>query len=150
MKVQTNRARRVLSDAKEALLKFNTEPTDVDFRHLVVLCTVLIRAVGHVLESENQYNKSAKELCATYYKNNIAVDELFITFIKSTRDSAIKEYTTYVTWESITTLDKKHRMQYLFKNGQNDGEDFIRLMQSSVEFWERHLGVIEMMSLAEG
>ncbi|WP_408594932.1 hypothetical protein [Limnohabitans sp.] len=143
MKVKTVKARRVLSDATEALEKFNDKPIDVDFRHLVVLCTVLIRAVGHVLESENENDSVAAKKSNDYYKKYIAHDNLFKGFIKSTRDSAIKEYTTYVGWASVTTIDKDHRMEYLFKGGENEGKDFRDLMKKSVDFWNIHLTRIE-------
>jgi len=112
MNVKTAKARRVLSDAKSALEKFNENPIDIDFRHLVVLCAVLIRAVGHVLDSENKDDAVARKKSVDYYKQHIEHSELFKSFIKSTRNSAIKEYTTYVNWASITAIDKSHRMEY--------------------------------------
>lgn len=145
MNVKTAKARRVLSDAKSALEKFNENPIDIDFRHLVVLCAVLIRAVGHVLDSENKDDAVARKKSVDYYKQHIERSELFKSFIKSTRNSAIKEYTTYVNWASITAIDKSHRMEYLFKGGENEGRDFRELMRESIEFWENHLTALEQM-----
>lgn len=141
--MKTDKARRVLDDARTALEKFNQAPIDVEFRHLVVLCCTLIRAVGHVVETENEDNKINHDKLNSYYKDKIKDSEIFKNFIKSTRDTVLKEYTAYIGWASITTLNKDHRMEYLVKEGEYKDKDFRDLMRESIEFWDNHLSKIE-------
>lgn len=145
MTISTFKARRVLSDAKAALDKFNELPIDVDFRHLIVLCCTLIRAVGHVVESENKSNNINHKKLDLYYRCNIKNIEIFKCFIKIARDTVLKEYTAYIGWTSITTLDKNHRMEYLIKEGTYKDNDFRDLMKKSIEFWDHHLSLIEKL-----
>jgi hypothetical protein len=143
MKVKTERARRVLNDTKAALNKFNNNPIDIEFRHLVVLCSVLIRAVGHALKTENETSNESASNSTSYFKKNIEQEILFKSFIHPIRNSVIKEYSASLGWASITTLDNNHRMEYLFKDGINEGKDFRDLMNESIVFWEYHLNKLE-------
>ncbi|PUE23719.1 hypothetical protein [Limnohabitans sp. Jir72] len=143
MTVKTQRARRVLNDARFALEKFKENPIDVDFRHLVVLCCVLIRTVGDALKKENEEDKINLKKQNDYYKKVISSDNLYTNFIKSSRDSIIHEYIARIEWESNTDLEKNHSMEYLMKEGIFKGNDFRELVGQSIEFWEKHLTLIE-------
>jgi hypothetical protein len=145
LSIKTSNARRVLLDACAAHSRFINEPTDVEFRHLIVLCATLLRAVGHVLKTENSTDEINSKKLDAYYKENIQPQKLFSDFIKTTRDSILKEYSAHIGWASVTDLSKKHHMEYLLKNGIFEGEDFRNLMKESLDFWELHIATIEKL-----
>ena len=144
--MKTTKARRVLNDAALALKKFDESPSDVEFRHLVVLCSSLIRIVGHVLKQENEGVSEDNLLQIEYHKNNIANQLLFTDFIKQIRDSLVKEYSAEISWASITGLDGSHRMEYLVNSGVYGGRDFRDLIAESIDFWNYHLTQIEKLN----
>jgi len=137
MTISTVKALRVLNDAKAALAKFDDSPIDVDFRHLVVLCLALLRAIGHLVDYENQGNNRSK--ATKYFKQHIEPAEIFRCFIKEYRDSLLKAYSAKINWQSITTFDKQHRMAYEFADGIYEGRDIRDLIRESIEFWQHHL-----------
>ncbi len=133
----------MLNDTVLALKKFEDHPSDVDFRHLVVLCSTLIRTVGHVVKIENSDDNGNNILQDDYFRSHIASQSLFTDFIKHIRDSLVKEYTADIGWASITGLDGRHRMEYLLKSGAYNGRDFRDLMNEAISFWDYHLNQIE-------
>jgi hypothetical protein len=141
--MKTIKARRVLNDAVLALKKFEDHPSDVDFRHLVVLCSTLIRTVGHVLKDENSDKNCDDTLQVEYFRTHISNQPLFTDFIKNMRDSLVKEYSADIGWASITGLDGRHRMEYILKSGTYEGRDFRDLMNEAISFWDYHLFQME-------
>lgn len=137
MSISTVKASRVLKDAKAALEKFDANPIDVDFRHLVVLCLALLRAVGHVLDRENQGNNKAK--ATDYFKQHVEPAEIFRDFINEYRNSLLKTYSAKINWQSNTTLDNQHSMAYEMEDGVYSGRDIRELIREAIEFWQVHL-----------
>jgi hypothetical protein len=143
MTMQTYKARRVLNDAKAALDKFDQEPIDVDFRHLVVLCCTLIRTVGDVLRKENEGNEISNAAQRSYYFDNIKDSDLFKNFIKDARDMVIHEYSAKIGWKSTIDLNKVHKIEYPLLEGMYKGYDFRTMIKESIDFWDHHISKME-------
>ena len=141
--VTVTKSRRVLNDAYEAYRYFKKKPVDLEFRHVVVLNLTLLRAVGHVLNSENKGNDKIKS--DDYYHSVIKNDPLFKDFIEKFRNNLIKQYSGKISWSSITTLNGKNRMEYIIHEGKYKGSDIRKLIQKSLSFWKRHLDILAKM-----
>ena len=143
MTISIAKAKRALSDADSAYSKFQDNPIDVDFRHLIVLCLTLLRVVGHVVDKENS-GESKKKVNA-YYKAHIKNVDLFRFFIEEYRNNLLKTYTSKISWQSMTTLDNEHRMDYLLEAGHYAGRDIRDLIKESIAFWDDHLDKIAQL-----
>ena len=144
--IKTTRARFVLGDVRAALRYFASNPIDIEFRHLVVLCCTLIRTVGDAVKKENKDNRRCQAKARQYFELHIKNDPLFIDFIKSMRDNIQHEYTASVSWASITDINDAHRMEYRIKSGRYEDEDFRDLMTKAIDFWEGHLDQMEKIT----
>ena len=141
--MKTDKTRRVLDDAKAALEKFNQAPIDVEFRHLVVLCCVLVRTVGDVLRKENQHDTINNEAQQTYFHKNIKDNDLFKHFIKDARDMVAHEYSAKIGWRSTIDSSNNHKMEYPMLDGFYKGYDFRLMIQESIDFWIHHISKME-------
>lgn len=139
------RARRTLADCEEALEAFSFDT----FRNDVVLCLTLLRACGHVLQSEARECVYLAEANSALWPGRLG-DEIFVHFIQALRNSIIKEYRAPVGWAIVRCIGQEPTYRYRILAGHYRGSNFRALVREGIEWWREYFNALEEEMVRRG
>ncbi len=166
----TKAARKVLNDCRGALKDFKDGIQGESWRRHWILCVVLLRAVGNVLEKiDSKQNKTLKDIIKEEYKNiklNEQDHEIYWEFICKERNNILKEYKvnagqgvtihTNPLHFNLKTGEIKNEdspsvtYHYTITSGPLEGRDQRKVVEEAIIWWENYLDKIDDRFKKEG
>lgn len=150
-------ARLVLHDAMFVRNKLENEIGVTEWRVNWVLCVVLLRTVGHVLDKvDGRDDPRVKEVSKGHYRAWLSAPEheIFRNFIENERNNIVKEYSSSVTegpiplvaylqsndgFDQVRQFLIEENIYRPLHSGHYEGEDGRTLLDEAIEWWRTQL-----------
>lgn len=161
------RARVVLNDCRKAYAELKSVSDPNEFRRRWFGFIALLRGVGHVLEQvDGKKSVQHKNAIEKHWNGN---EEIFVSFIKGTRDQTIKEYrsglfsfedgssspmavhTSAMAFDPGAAVAAQEIMvrlgapplPYAIRGGPYNRRDVWSVIDEAIEFWDSYLRQVE-------
>jgi len=149
----TTTARRVLADARYALIQLDQAQPGQDLRVKWVGAVALLRAIGHVLHkvdaTENEAMAEAVVDAWKRWNREPRKNSIFWTFIDAERNNILKEYAVGYSEGPVLVIVDEEEFELdegLFAplvDGPNEGQDIRDVYFNALSWWERELDLID-------
>ena len=150
----TDKARMVLEDCKGALSDFKDGLQGAEWRRHWMLCVILLRVVGHVLDKvDGKANPQLGKIVDGEYerlKKSKPNPSIFWEFIDQERNNLIKLYETSAGQGVTTKMGAvgtselpETEYHYFINSGPFQGRDQRDMIREAISWWENHLNNID-------
>ena len=152
--MSTERSRQVLHDCETLLAAIKSDISSNLWRPRWAGLVALLRAVGHVLVSENPKTDPIGYGVVSGAKTALLKAPIFAEFIKKERDNVLKTYTAAVGVRTIMTpgtagggSGEPTTYEAFVGSGPYKAQDPLQLCEQAIDFWKHYLDAIDAQVL---